>query len=280
MGDQGRMKVINLKEEIKNLESKKADLDIQLNESNMSVLELRERLLNKLKEDKEKMKEYDDRSRDLRRAVDNIDKKLREYDDEILGNNQLREDDKKKYEAMYEKDKEMNDFLNNFDSNRTKAREKMGQIQEQIVTTLENVSNLMQAMKTIPTMEDHEKIANDLKFTQKQKDNAEETLRLVQGQLMKRQKDLEKIEQFETTLPQQLAKMKERYKEMSDEIKKFDRVEEIKQEMIDKRQRMLSDTQELVMRTGALQEERRNVEQELNKKNKNWDSMICTRNIL
>merc|ERR1712150_233145 len=271
MGDQGRMKVINLKEEIKNLESKKADLDIQLNESNMSVPELRERLLNKLKEDKEKMKEYDDRSRDLRRAVDNIDKKLREYDDEILGNNQLREDDKKK---------EMNDFLENFDTNRTKAREKMGQIQEQIVTTLENVSNLMQAMKTIPTMEDHEKIVNDLKFTQKQKDNAEETLRLVQGQLMKRQKDLEKIEQFETTLPQQLAKMKERYKEMSDEIKKFDRVEEIKQEMIDKRQRMLSDTQELVMKTGALQEERRNVEQELNKKNKNWDSMICTRNIL
>ena len=41
--DQGRMKVINLKEEIKNLESKKADLDIQLNESNMSVPELRER---------------------------------------------------------------------------------------------------------------------------------------------------------------------------------------------------------------------------------------------
>jgi hypothetical protein len=34
---------------------------------------------------------------------------------------------------------------------------------------------------------------------------------MVQGQLMKRQKDLEKIEQFETTLPQQLEKMKERY---------------------------------------------------------------------
>ena len=59
----------------------------------------------------------------------------------------------------------------------------------------------MTAMKTIPTVEEHEKIINDQKFTQKQKDNAEETLRLVQGQLMKRQKDLEKIEQFETTLP-------------------------------------------------------------------------------
>ena len=68
----------------------------------------------------------------------------------------------------------------------------------------------MVAMKTIPTVEEHEKIINDLKFTQKQKDNAEETLRLVQGQLLKRQKDLEKIEQFETTLPQQLEKMKER----------------------------------------------------------------------
>merc|ERR1719362_1781659 len=36
--------------------------------------------------------------------------------------------------------------------------------------------------------------------------------------------------------------------------------------MIEKRERMMTDTQELVMRTGALQEERRNVEQELNLK--------------
>lgn len=102
----------------------------------------------------------------------------------------------------------------------------------------------MTAMKTIPTVEEHEKIINDLKFTQKQKDNAEETLRLVQGQLLKRQKDLEKIEQFETTLPQQLEKMKERYNEMKEEIKKFENVENIKKDMIERRQRLAAETTE------------------------------------
>jgi intraflagellar transport protein 74 len=75
--DQQRMRVINLKEEIKNLESKKSDLDIQLNESNMSIPELRERLLSKLKEDKERMVEASERTRDLKRAIDNIDKRVR-----------------------------------------------------------------------------------------------------------------------------------------------------------------------------------------------------------
>lgn len=209
--DNQRMKVINLKEEIKVLEAKKSDLDIQLNESNMSIPELRDRLLAKLKEDKERMKDAEDRSRDLKRATDNLDKKIRDMEDEILGNNALTENNKKKFEAMYEVEKEITEFIDNFDNNREKARDKMGQLQQTIVATLENMSALMTAMKTIPTMEDHEKMVNDLKFTQKQKDNAEETLRLVQGQLMKRQKDLEKIEQFETTLPQQLSKMKERY---------------------------------------------------------------------
>jgi len=209
--DQTRMRVINLKEEIRTLEGKKSDLDIQLNESNMSIPELRERLLAKLKEDKERMVESEARSRDLKRAIENIDKKIRDTEDEILGNNKLSEENKKKYEAMYEVEKEMNDFITNFESNREKVREKMHTLQNSIVATLENTSNLMTAMKTIPTVEEHEKIINDLKFTQKQKDNAEETLRLVQGQLLKRQKDLEKIEQFETTLPQQLDKMKERY---------------------------------------------------------------------
>ena len=77
--DQTRMRVINLKEEIKNLEGKKSDLDIQLNESNMSIPELRERLLAKLKEDKEKMVESEARSRDLKRAIENIDKKIRYF---------------------------------------------------------------------------------------------------------------------------------------------------------------------------------------------------------
>ena len=75
--DQTRMRVINLKDEIKTQEGKKSDLDIQLNESNMSIPELRERLLAKLKEDKERMVESEARSRDLKRAIENIDKKIR-----------------------------------------------------------------------------------------------------------------------------------------------------------------------------------------------------------
>lgn len=53
---------------------------------------------------------------------------------------------------------------------------------------------------------------------------------------------------------------------MNTEIKKFERVDQIKQEMIDKRATLLADTHDLVMRTGMLGEERRTVDMELNSK--------------
>jgi hypothetical protein len=99
---------------------------------------------------------------------------------------------------------------------------------------------------------------------------------MVQGQLMKRQKDLEKIEQFETTLPQQLEKMKERYlfffykkkrfNEMKEEIKNFDDVDNIKKNMIERRQRLANETSELSTHTRNLQSENQGVQSELNQK--------------
>lgn len=183
-----------------------------------------------------------------------------------MGNNNLKETDKKKYEAMYEVEKEMNDFINNFENNREKVRDKMSTLQNSIVTTLENMCSLMGALKTIPTLDEHEKITKDLQFTQKNKDNAEDTLRLVQGQLRERQKNLEKIEQFETTLPQQLEKMKARYNEMKEEIKKFENVEEIKKNMVERRQRQTGETKELANMTRDLQQESLGVQSEMSQK--------------
>lgn len=52
-----------------------------------------------------------------------------------MGNNKLTHENKKKYEAMYEVETEMNDFIGNFESNREKVRDKMAQLQNSIVAT-------------------------------------------------------------------------------------------------------------------------------------------------
>jgi predicted nucleic acid-binding Zn-ribbon protein len=56
-------------------------------------------------------------------------------EDDIMGNNKLTHENKKKYEAMYEVETEMNDFIGNFESNREKVRDKMAQLQNSIVAT-------------------------------------------------------------------------------------------------------------------------------------------------
>lgn len=67
-------------------------------------------------------------------------------------------------------------------------------------------------------------------------------------------------------MPQQLEKMKERFNEMKEEIKNFDDVDNIKKNMIERRQRLANETSELSTHTRNLQSENQGVQSELNQK--------------
>jgi len=60
--------------------------------------------------------------------------------------------------------------------------------------------------------------------------------------------------------------MKERYNEMKEEIKKFENVENIKKDMIERRQRLAGETTELATLTRNYQQENQGVSNELNQK--------------
>ena len=119
--DSQKLKGQLLKDQIIELERKKTDLDIQLNEANLSFPEARDRLLARIKEDNNFIANNEKRVKEIKKNIDNYEKKLRELSSE-QDNKKKSEEDKKKYEVLFQKDKEMTDYINNYDHIRNKVR--------------------------------------------------------------------------------------------------------------------------------------------------------------
>ncbi len=88
-----------------------------MNEANLSFPEARDRLLARIKEDNNFISNNEKRVREIRKNIDNYEKKLRELSNEDE-NKKKSEEEKKKYEVLFQKDKEMTEFINTYDSMR------------------------------------------------------------------------------------------------------------------------------------------------------------------
>lgn len=111
--DSHKLKGQLLKEQLVELERKKEDLEVQLNEANLSFPEARDRLFARIKEDNAIIANNEKRVKEIRKNIDNYEKKLRELQDSNE-NQKKSEEEKKKYEVLFQKDKEMTDFINSY----------------------------------------------------------------------------------------------------------------------------------------------------------------------
>ena len=264
--DHTRMKVINLKTQITELEAKKEDLAVQCNEANMSVPELRERLLQKMKDDRDKITKTEARTRDLRRAVEQMRRRLIDLEEEIGGNAQITEENKQKYEAIYKKEKEIDAFMEKFQGMREKELTEISSKQQTVLQYMENISHSINLMRRAPDAKDYENIRQHLNMQNQQTQDAEATLRLVKSQLSNRMSDLEKLKNIGNTIPLKLAKLKEQKEHMKKELIRFQDVDQVIEKMTERRQKLSRRTQEMINMSDRLTEEHRNVKAEFDEK--------------
>lgn len=70
--------------------------------------------------------------KDSKKNIDVYEKRLRELD-VALEDKKTEEEDKKKYELLYKRDKEMDEFLNSFDQIRDDEIEELTKLEQKIV---------------------------------------------------------------------------------------------------------------------------------------------------
>lgn len=102
--DNQKLKGQILKEQIQELETKKTDYAIQLNEAGLSIPEARDRILSRMKEDNQTITQLEKMIKEAKKSIDVYEKRLRELD-VALEDKKTEEEDKKKYELLYKRDR-------------------------------------------------------------------------------------------------------------------------------------------------------------------------------
>lgn len=81
-----------------------------------------------MKEDNQTITQIEKMIKDAKKNIDVYEKRLRELD-VALEDKKIEEEDKKKYEKLYQRDKEMDEFLNSFDQIREDEIDQMNKIE-------------------------------------------------------------------------------------------------------------------------------------------------------
>jgi intraflagellar transport protein 74 len=108
----------HLKEERAAFLKRKDDLELQTNEMNLPFPEARERLLNRIKQDNAEIKQYEKDISDVRKMIETYQRNIKEIEQD-LQEKKSDEGEAQKYEILYQKEKEINEFMEKFEEEKT-----------------------------------------------------------------------------------------------------------------------------------------------------------------
>lgn len=244
--DHNKQKFVQLKEQTAELTRKKEDLEVQTNENNLSFPEARDRLLAKVKEDNSVIQNTEKRIREVKKMIENYERQLREMSSED-SENKATDQDKQKYEILYQRDKEMSEFIDGFESTRTNELNQMHQIEKRIVTLLEELSrNIVQGAE-LPSVEEFNKLRGDEAFKEGQFEKAQGTLQRIQAEYEQRLAELRNLDTLEENITKQTKVLKEKMARMQSEVSnKFNNIGQVKAEQERKRNKLVRDREELI----------------------------------
>ncbi|EAS01313.2 intraflagellar transporter-like protein, putative (macronuclear) [Tetrahymena thermophila SB210] len=266
--DSQKLKGKYLKEQIIELERKREDLELQLNEANLSFPEARDKLKARVAEDNALLAQTEKRTKEIQKNIDNYEKRIREINAELNGGAE-REAQKQKYEIIYQKDKEMNDFIQNYQQFREREIEQINSIEQNIITLLENSSKILSLTGNLPSQADYTQIIGNFKFQEGMKENSENTLVMIEKQVETLKESLKQLETLEEKLAQKKEKQVKLLEQWNTDIDtKYNRIDQFKREFEQKEKRLLKDREELNGFKNQISEQLKNVTYDYNLKEK------------
>lgn len=210
------------------LTKKKDDLELQTNEMNLPLPEARERLQNRIKQDNAEIKQIDKEIIEMKKMVDTYHTNIKEIDQDLREKN-TQSGEEQKYEILYQKEKEINSFTEQFEVEKTQYEKEIKEHQTLISALLEHMQKDMARQNKLPTSTQVNEMKDDLKFKQGQLENSESTAARLKVQQETINNDLEKVKNLEGRIHKEMAQATEKITTMEDDMNnKFTKTDDLK----------------------------------------------------
>ena len=190
--------------------------------------EARERLQNRIKQDNAELKQMEKEMFDTKRMVDNYASNIKEIDNDLKekGNGGV---DEQKYEILYMKEKEINEFSEQFEKEKVEYEKEIQESQLHISSLLEHMQKTMQRQNKLPTQSEVSEMRSDLKFKQGQLEDSETTAARLRVSKEQAQNDLEKVKTLDKRISNEKQQANLKIEQMQDEMSnKFTKTDELK----------------------------------------------------
>merc|ERR1712086_650851 len=112
--------------------------------------------------------------------------------------------DQQKNEILYQKEKQINDFITSFEEEKTEYEKDIAGKQKIISGLLEHISKTLARQQKLPNAGDVGEMKADLNFKKRQLDDAENTAAKLQVEVDTRTGDLQKIKNLENRIDNEL----------------------------------------------------------------------------
>jgi len=244
----------DLLKERKVVEERLEAIELEARQCSMSVPEQRELLLSKVKTDNADIVATEKKISDHRMENEGLKKQIRE----VATDAQEKKDDNdhQKYEILFTKDQEMTSFIESFEESRREEEQRREEKELNILRLLENISTAVKLESGITPDGYMKDMEDELDFKSKQLQNSETTQNRLEGELSKRQNELEKIQDLDTKISRELQQVEANMHQYELEIvNKFDKLEDMRGEVMGKKQVLEVRKDSLELRATALKQQ-------------------------
>ena len=220
-----KMEAHKLKDSINLLRRKKEELELQTNESGLSIDELKQRLMAKAKEQTMEKNNIDKKIPDTRKLIEANKKAIIEIEKEMKS--QQSSDNTKAVDSIAEKDKEISAFIENHENIKRNHYKEIRAKEEVVLALLHNISEKINLGEK--PLEGGTGIKERIREKKDMIEKSENTLEEAKAKYEELVIKLERLDKLDQTLKKDIDNYKEKLLRINNDIsKKFDKVQEQK----------------------------------------------------
>ena len=220
-----KMEAHKLKDLINLLKRKKEELELQTNESGLSIDELKQRLMAKAKEQTIEKNNIDKKIHDTKKLIEANKKAIFEIEKEMKS--QQKNDNTKAVDSIAEKDKEISAFIENHENIKRTHYKEIRAKEEIILSLLNNISEKIGMGET--PLEGGSGLRERIKEKKEMIEKSENTLEEAKAKYEELVIKLQRLDKLDETLKKDIENYKEKLQRINNDINnKFDKVDEQK----------------------------------------------------
>lgn len=206
----------------------------------LSPAEVKEKLTQKIKDATQETSDLEKTIKRLEVQIEKLTDNLRNKETE-MGDAKKHSMKAKKYEAIYERDGKMSEFLKDFPQLKNLEIENKKKMKEIVVALLKHLSKELNAAATLsgeggegstgtkgPDAGQYTELKDEVSFKDQKLADSEKTLVALQGDLAKRREELEKIESLDAKIGAEINQLQDKIAAMQAEMRSFKSEDDLK----------------------------------------------------